>query len=83
MSRATFSQTNTFTYIGSVSFSIDGSPVAPYMCTVDSSGDVWGASTSSVSAGAIIGLSEATPGGTFFPNGSLLEALANCTDGKP
>lgn len=64
--------------------SIAKSLVAPYLCAVDSSGDVWVASTSSVSASTIIGLFEATPSGTSLPNGSLWEdALANCTGGGP
>lgn len=49
-----------------MTFNIADSLVAPYLCTVDSSGDVWVVSTSAVSASAINGLFEATPGDTAF-----------------
>ena len=63
---AAFSQTSSFTYTGSMSFNIADSLVAPYLCAVDSSGDVWVVSTSAVSASAINGLFEAAPGDSSF-----------------
>ncbi len=61
-----FSQTSSFTYSGSMSFSIADSSIAPYLCVIDSSGDVWVVSTSAVSASAINGLFEASPTDTSF-----------------
>lgn len=66
VSTTVFSQTSSFTYAGSMTFDISDSLVAPYLCAVDSSGDIWVVSTSSVSASAINGLFEAAPSDTSF-----------------
>lgn len=65
-SSAGFSQTSSFTYSRAMSFDMADSLVAPYLCAVDSSGDVWVVSTSAVSTSAVNGLFEATPGDSTF-----------------
>lgn len=59
-----YSQNNPFVYKNAMSFNIVDSLVSPYLCTVDTSGNLWVASTKSVSASAINGLFEAAPNDT-------------------
>lgn len=57
-----FSQNTQLVYLNSMSFESVDSLVSPYLCTVDTSGNLWVASTNSASATAIHGLFEAAPG---------------------
>jgi hypothetical protein len=56
-----YSQSTNFSYKNSISFSIADSLVSPYLCTVDTSGNLWVVSTNFVSTTAINGLFKANP----------------------
>ncbi|MGE5364870.1 MAG: T9SS type A sorting domain-containing protein [Bacteroidota bacterium] len=55
-------QTNGYVYKSQLSFDVADSSFSPYLCTVDSTGNLWVVSTNLASAGAIQGLFKAAPG---------------------
>lgn len=65
-SGAAYSQTSSFTYDRAMGFDIADSLVSPYLCAIDSSGNIWVVSTNAVSKSAINGLFEAAPTDTVF-----------------
>jgi len=56
-----FAQTSGYVYKGQMSFNMADSLFSPYLCSVDSTGNLWVASTNIASANAIHGLFKASP----------------------